>query len=221
MTSTNQQKMDAAQAALAYVPEGEVIGVGTGSTVNYFIEALAAKKNDIEGAVASSDATEALLKKVGIPILDLNTTGSLGVYVDGADEVNQFGYMIKGGGAALTREKIVAEASRRFVCIVDESKVVPVLGEFPLPIEVIPMARAMVARKIVGLGGQPTLREGIETDNANVILDVRGLDLTNPPEMERTLNQIPGIVTNGIFALRGANIIIVGTDDGVDVSTLL
>jgi len=211
----DEAKKAAAEAALKYVVPGEVLGVGTGSTVNYFIDALARIRDDIPGAVSSSNASTERLKKIGIPVLDLNKTGTLSIYVDGADEANSSLQLIKGGGAALTREKIVAGASRKFVCIADESKLVPVLGKFPLPIEVIPMAQSFVAREIVRLGGKPYLREGVVTDNGNIILDVRGLDIVDAAGLERQINQIPGVVTVGLFALRPADVLLLGTPGGV------
>ena len=208
-------KQAVAQAALEYVQAGTVIGVGTGSTANFFIDALAAVKHKIDGAVASSVATANRLKGHGIRVLELNETGDLPLYVDGADEATQHLHLIKGGGGALTREKIVAAASKKFVCIADESKLVGVLGEFPLPIEVIPMARSFVARQLVKLGGTPVLRESFTTDNGNVILDVRGLQILEPAKLEATLNNIPGIVTNGLFALRPADVLLLGSEKGV------
>lgn len=209
-------KKAAAEAALDYVEAGSVIGVGTGSTANYFIEALSRIKGRIEGAVASSNATAARLKQVGIPVLDLNDVGELPLYVDGADEATRHRHLIKGGGGALTREKIVAAASRRFVCIADQSKLVDVLGRFPLPIEVIPMARSYVARELVKLGGQPVWRQGFVTDNGNVILDVHNLRILNPVELEGRLDHIAGVVTNGLFARRPADILLLGTARGVE-----
>lgn len=215
--SADSQKRAAAEAALAEIEDGQIIGVGTGSTVNHFIELLADHKSRIEAAVSSSEASTALLKKIGIPVLDLNYTGDIGIYVDGADEANHQLQLIKGGGAALTREKIVAEAAKRFICITDESKLVNVLGEFPLPVEVIPMARSLVARKLVQLGGQPEWREDVVTDNGNVILDVHNLNITDAAGLERQINDIPGVVTCGLFARRGADKLIIGTDSGVEV----
>ena len=209
-------KQAAALAALDYIEVGDVVGVGTGSTVNHFIDALSRQKGKIDGAVASSVATAERLQGHGISVLDLNRTGELPLYVDGADEANRHRYLIKGGGGALTREKIVAEASQKFVCIIDQSKLVDVLGGFPLPIEVIPMAQSMVARRIVKLGGQPSIRAGFTTDNGNLVLDVRNLDLTNPPEIESQLNQIPGVVTNGLFARRSADVVLVAGAGGVE-----
>jgi ribose 5-phosphate isomerase A len=211
----NQKKKAAADAALAYVKADTIVGVGTGSTVNYFIDALAAKKNDIIGAVSSSDASTERLKKLGIEVFDLNSVDALDIYVDGADEITEHKHMIKGGGAALTREKIVAAVAKTFICIIDDTKHVPVLGKFPLPVEVIPMARSYVAREIVKLGGDPAYRAGVVTDNGNVILDVHNLDILNPVELEDKLNNIVGVVTNGLFAARGADIVLTGTDNGV------
>lgn len=211
----DQAKKAAAEAALKYVVPGEVLGVGTGSTVNYFIDALAAMRDDIPGAVSSSNASTERLRKVGIPVLDLNKTGTLSVYVDGADEANRHLQLIKGGGGALTREKIIAAASRQFVCIADESKLVPLLGKFPLPVEVVPMAQSYVGREMVKLGGQPYLREGFVTDNGNIILDVRGLEIANAVELERRINQIVGVVTVGLFAQRPADVLILGGPGGV------
>jgi len=211
----DEAKKAAAEAALKYVVPGEVLGVGTGSTVNYFIDALARIRDDIPGAVSSSNASTERLKKIGIPVLDLNKTGTLSIYVDGADEANKHLQLIKGGGAALTREKIVAGASRKFICIADESKLVGVLGKFPLPIEVIPMAQSYVGREIVKLGGQPYLRDGVITDNGNVIIDVRGLDILDPVKLETQINQIAGVVTVGLFAHRPADVLLLGTPGGV------
>lgn len=211
----DELKKKVAEAALDYVKGVSVLGIGTGSTVNHFIDLLADFKQDIEGAVSSSETSTAKLKKIGIPVLDLNAVGSLEVYVDGADEVNPHKQMLKGGGGALTREKIIAAASRKFVCIVDESKYVDVLGKFPLPVEVIPMARSYVARQLVKLGGQPQWRENYITDNGNQILDVHNLNILNPVEMEREINNIPGVVTVGLFALRGADIVLLGSESGV------
>jgi ribose 5-phosphate isomerase A len=210
----DEMKRAAAQAALDYVETGTIIGIGTGSTANHFIDLLASIKGKIEGTVASSVASAERLKKHGIPVFDLNAVGDLSLYVDGADESSRHLHLIKGGGGALTREKIVAAASKKFVCIADETKLVDVLGKFPLPIEVIPMARSYVARQIVKLGGQPVLREGFTTDNGNVILDVHNLKIMNPVELEGKLNNIVGIVTNGLFALRPADVLILGTPSG-------
>ncbi|MDP2752023.1 MAG: ribose-5-phosphate isomerase RpiA [Rhodocyclaceae bacterium] len=216
-------KQNVARAAADYVAahlsmEG-VLGVGTGSTANAFIEALAPLKGRIGAAVASSMATETRLKAIGIPVVDLNSAGDIELYVDGADEITRHLAMIKGGGGALTREKIVAACARTFVCIADETKLVEVLGQFPLPVEVIPMARSYVARQLVKMGGQPVLREGFLTDNGNIILDVRGLSLVDPSAMESQINQIVGVVTNGIFARRGANVLLLGTAHGVKTLT--
>lgn len=213
--SQDDKKRAAAQAAISYIEQGSIVGVGTGSTVNYFIDALAKIKDDIKGAVSSSDASSARLKSHGIEVLDLNSVGSFDIYVDGADEITEHKHMIKGGGAALTREKIVAAVAKTFVCIVDDTKLVPMLGHFPLPVEVIPLARSYVAREMVKLGGDPVYREGVVTDNGNVILDVHNLEILNPPELESKLNQIVGVVTNGIFAHRAADIVLIGNDDGV------
>jgi ribose 5-phosphate isomerase A len=213
--SAERRKQLAAEAALAYVHDDTIIGVGTGSTVNLFIDALAARKVRIRGAVSSSEGSTARLVRHGIEVMDLNTTGDLDLYIDGADESDQGLRLIKGGGGALTREKIVAAASRRFICIADDSKLVDVLGAFPLPIEVIPMARSYVARRMVAMGGQPVLRERFVTDNGNQIIDVHGLRITNPVAMEKEINQIAGVVTVGLFAVRGADVLILGTDNGV------
>ncbi len=204
-----------AEAALAFVEDDTMVGVGTGSTVNHFIAALAARKARIAGTVSSSEASAKRLREAGIPVMDLNATDGCDVYVDGADEVTEALAMVKGGGGALTREKIVAQASRKFVCIADASKLVPVLGKFPLPVEVIPMARSLVARAIVKLGGRPVLREGFVTDNGNVILDVHGLAIADPVALESELNQLPGVVTNGLFARRPADVLLLGTPQGV------
>lgn len=213
----DDKKRAAAQAAIQYVKPGSIIGVGTGSTVNYFIEALGDLKNQIEGAVSSSEASTERLKALGIEVFDLNSVGSFDIYVDGADEITEHMHMIKGGGAALTREKIVAAVAKKFVCIADDTKQVPILGEFPLPVEVIPMARSYVARELVKLGGDPIYRQGVVTDNGNVILDVHNLKILNPPELETAINQLTGVVTNGIFAKRAADVAIIGTDDGVQI----
>ena len=214
-----QQKMAVAEAALAYVETGTVVGVGTGSTANHFIDALARIKSKLDGAVASSEASAARLKGHGIRVLSLDESGDLPVYVDGADESTKHLHLIKGGGGALTREKIVAAASRKFVCIADDSKLVDVLGRFPLPVEVIPMARSYVGRQLVKLGGRPELRMGFTTDNGNLILDVHGLSILNPPELEDKLNGIAGVVTNGIFARRPADVLLLGTEKGVEKLT--
>ena len=210
----DEMKKAAARAALDYVETGSIIGIGTGSTANHFIDLLAGIKGKIEGTVASSVASAERLKKHGIPVFDLNAVGDLSLYVDGADESSRHLHLIKGGGGALTREKIVAAASKKFVCIADESKLVDVLGKFPLPVEVIPMARSYVARQIVKLGGQPVLREGFTTDNGNLILDVHNLKIMNPVELEGKLNNIAGVVTNGLFAMRPADVLILGTPNG-------
>ena len=209
-------KKVAAEAALDYVQAGTIIGIGTGSTANHFIDALASIRGKIEGAVASSVATAERLKRHRIPVLDLNDTGGLQLYVDGADEATRHLHLIKGGGGALTREKIVAAASAKFVCIADDSKLVDVLGKFPLPVEVIPMARSLVAREIVKLGGEPVLRTGFTTDNGNLILDVHNLRILNPVELEERLNNVVGVVTNGLFARRPADVLLLGTARGVE-----
>jgi ribose 5-phosphate isomerase A len=212
----NAQKKAAAQAALEYVEDDMVVGVGTGSTVNHFIDALASKKARIKTTVASSEASAKRLRELKIPVSELNDTDGCDVYVDGADEVTEHLAMIKGGGAALTREKIVAAASRRFVCIADAGKLVGVLGKFPLPVEVIPMARSFVARQLVKLtGGVPELRQGVTTDNGNLIIDVRGLSIVKPMQLETDIGLIAGVVENGIFALRPADVLLLGTDQGV------
>jgi ribose 5-phosphate isomerase A len=218
MTQDEMKKM-VAEAALEYVVTGTVIGVGTGSTANHFIDCLAGIKHRIDGAVASSNATAERLAAHGIPVVELNNVDGLSVYVDGADESNRHLHLIKGGGGALTREKIIAAASRKFVCIADESKLVDVLGAFPLPIEVIPMARSYVARELLKRGGQPVYREGFTTDNGNVILDVHNLEIMDPVRLEQELNNIPGIVTVGLFAIRPADILMLGTPDGVKTLT--
>ena len=211
----DEMKQAVAKAAIEHVPSGCIIGVGTGSTANFFIDELGKIKNRIEGAVASSEATAARLKSHGIEVLDLNAVDGLEVYVDGADEITRHMHMIKGGGGALTREKIVAAVSRKFICVADETKLVDLLGKFPLPVEVIPMARSHVARELVKLGGQPRLRSGFTTDNGNVILDVHGLSIINPVELEGLINQITGVVTNGLFARRPADLLLLGTASGV------
>ncbi len=211
----DELKQKVAQAALPYIKDVAIIGVGTGSTVNHFIDYLADFRADIEGAVSSSIVSTERLKKIGIPVLDLNAVGTLDVYVDGADEVNPHKHMVKGGGGALTREKIIAAASRKFVCIVDESKCVDVLGAFPLPVEVIPMARSYVARELVKLGGQPVWRENYITDNHNEILDVHNLDIIEPTKLEQIINNIVGVVTVGIFAMRAADVVLIGKGDEV------
>lgn len=215
----DELKQAVAQAAADYVaqtaPAGSIIGVGTGSTANFFIDALAAIKDKYQGAVASSEATRKRLEGHGIKVFDLNDVSDIPVYVDGADEIDAGLNMIKGGGGALTREKIVAAVAREFVCICDASKLVDVMGKFPLPVEVIPMARAHVARELAKLGGTPVLREGFVTDNGNVILDVKGLAITDPKGLEAQVNQITGVVTNGLFAVRPANLLLLGTPEGV------
>jgi len=208
-------KIEVARAALKYVEDGMVLGVGTGSTVNAFIDELGSSRIRLAGAVSSSDETTERLKKIGVAVRDLNHTGDLELYIDGADEVDEHKRLIKGGGGALTGEKIIAAASRKFVCIVDDSKCVPILGEFPLPVEVIPMARALVARKLTGMGGRPELREDFVTDNGNLILDVRKLDLVDPVAVEAEINQIPGVVTCGLFARRGADVVLIADEDGI------
>ena len=210
----DELKKATALAALEYVEAG-IIGVGTGSTANHFIDALAKIKHKIDGAVASSEATAQRLKGHGIQVFELNSVGEMPVYIDGADEITEHMHMIKGGGGALTREKIVAACAKKFVCIADESKLVGRLGKFPLPVEVIPMARSYVARELAKLGGQPKLREGFTTDNGNVILDVHNLDIMNPVELESAINQITGVVTNGLFARQPADIFLMGTPNGV------
>ena len=213
----DEKKKMAAYAALDYVVPGTVLGVGTGSTVNHFIDALAERmKGAVEAAVSSSEASTARLQQHGIPVIDLNSAGQLSIYVDGADESNRHLHLIKGGGGALTREKIVAAASKTFVCIADESKLVDYLGEFPLPIEVIPMARSLVARELVKLGGQPKWRENFVTDNGNDILDVHNLRIMEPMKLETQINQIAGVVTVGIFAHRPADVLLLGGNKGVN-----
>ncbi len=213
----NELKLATAQAAIRYVEDGSVVGVGTGSTADFFINELGKIKHRIDGAVASSEGTAQKLKALGVAVYDLNSVKDLPVYVDGADEITQHLAMIKGGGGALTREKIVAAVARKFICIADQSKLVGVLGKFPLPVEVIPMARSYVAREIVKLGGLPAWRQGFTTDNGNLILDVHNLTITQPMELEAALNQIVGVVTNGLFAQRGADVLLLGTADGVKI----
>jgi len=216
MAKTQQElKREVAAAALRFVQPGRVLGVGTGSTVDLFIDALAAAKLDVRQAVSSSERSTAKLRALGIEVLDLNDVEDLPVYIDGADEIDGGFHMIKGGGAALTREKIIAAVAQRFVCIADASKRVDVLGRFPLPVEVIPMARTHVARELVKLGGRPNWREGVHTDNGNIILDVHGLAIADPAGFETKLNQIVGVVTNGLFACRGADLLLLATPDGV------
>lgn len=214
--TADEKKKQAAYAALDYVESGSVIGVGTGSTVNHFIDALAEKKKGaVDAAVSSSEASTARLKQHGIPVVDLNSAGDLSLYVDGADESNRFLHLIKGGGGALTREKIVAAASKTFVCIADDTKLVKILGEFPLPVEVIPMARSLVARQLTKLGGQPVWRDNFVTDNGNIILDVHNLEIMEPVKLETQINQMAGVVTVGIFAHRPADVLLLGSEDGV------
>ncbi len=216
----DEKKQAAAQAALKHLPKGGILGVGTGSTVNFLIDLL--PQLQLEAAVASSEATAQRLKKLGIDVVDMNSVSSLDAYVDGADEIDRHMHMIKGGGAALTREKIVASIAKKFICIVDDSKWVQQLGrEFALPVEVIPMARSAVARKLVSLGGDPVYREGVVTDNGNVILDVYNLNILNAIELEKTINNIPGVVTNGIFALNKADLAVVATDQGIEERTAI
>lgn len=217
--SQDEMKKAAAWAALQFVKNDSLVGVGTGSTVNHFIDALASIKHQIKGTVSSSEASTAKLKALGIPVYDLNSIDQLSIYIDGADEINLTKHMIKGGGAALTREKIIAAVAQQFICIVDQSKQVDVLGKFPLPVEVIPMARSHVARQIVKLGGAPVYREAVVTDNGNVILDVYDMHIDDPLQLEQTLNSIVGVVTNGLFAARGADIVITGTITGPRIKT--
>ncbi|GBK99902.1 ribose-5-phosphate isomerase A [Vibrio harveyi] len=213
----DEMKKAAGWAALKYVEKGSIVGVGTGSTVNHFIDALGSIKDDIKGAVSSSVASTERLKELGIEVYECNDVAMLDIYVDGADEINAAREMIKGGGAALTREKIVAAISEKFVCIVDGTKAVDVLGQFPLPVEVIPMARSYVARELVKLGGDPAYREGVTTDNGNVILDVHNMQITNPKELEDKINGIAGVVTVGLFAHRSADVVITGTPEGAKI----
>ncbi len=220
MMSQDELKRAVAKAAIEYVPVDCIVGVGTGSTANFFIDELAKIKHKIRGAVASSEASAKRLLGHGIEVFSLNDAGSLPVYVDGADEITRHLHMIKGGGGALTREKIVAAASKKFICVCDASKLVDVLGRFPLPVEVIPMARSSVARQLVALGGQPILRQGFTTDNGNIIIDVHGLNIMNPVELEATLDHIAGVVTNGLFARRGADVLLLGTPEGVKTMTV-
>jgi ribose 5-phosphate isomerase A len=214
----NQKKQAAGEAAIEFITNDAIVGVGTGSTVNFFIDALAKHKHRIKGAVSSSQASTERLKSHGIDVFDLNEIDSLDIYVDGADEITEHKHMIKGGGAALTREKIVSAVAKTFICIVDDTKHVPILGSFPLPVEVIPLARSYVAREIVKLGGDPMYRQGVVTDNGNHIIDVHNLEILDPPAMETALNQIVGVVTNGLFAHRGADVVLTGTVDGVKKS---
>jgi ribose 5-phosphate isomerase A len=219
----DELKLAVARAAIEYVVEGRIVGVGTGSTANFFIDELGKIKDKITGAVASSEATAARLKSHGIEVFDLNDVETMPVYIDGADEINGGGAMIKGGGAALTREKIVASVAEKFICIADGSKLVDILGKFPLPVEVIPMARAVAARKLALLGGEPRLRmkdgQPVVTDNGCNIIDMIGLQIANPVEMEQRINSIVGVVTNGLFAQRGANVCLLGTPEGVKTIT--
>lgn len=219
MTQDELKKAVGAKA-IEFVPQDSIVGVGTGSTVNHFIDALATMKDQIRGAVSSSEQSTEKLKAYGIEVFDLNDVDQLDVYIDGADEVNAHMHMIKGGGAALTREKIVAAVAKQFVCIADESKLVDVMGDFPLPVEVIPMARSYVARELVKLGGDPVYRQGVVTDNGNVILDVYNLKITDPVALETQINAIVGVVTNGLFAARAANTLLLGTKDGVTVTNI-
>jgi ribose 5-phosphate isomerase A len=212
--SAQEKKQQAATAALSLLRDGMVLGVGTGSTVNALIELLAPWKTRLRGAVSSSSASTARLQSLGIPVLDLNEVSELGVYIDGADEANPRRELIKGGGGALTREKIIAAAARTFVCIVDDSKLVEVLGQFPLPVEVIPMARELVVRQLAALGGKPVWRRGVVTDNGNQIIDVHGLRISEPRVLEASINQLAGVVTVGLFAARPADVLIIGTDSG-------
>ncbi len=211
----DEMKQAVARAALEHVVPDTIIGIGTGSTANFFIDALAEIKGKINGTVASSEASAERLRGHGIEVLDLNSVDEISVYIDGADETNNYAHLVKGGGGALTREKIVAAVSKKFVCIVDSTKVVDVLGAFPLPVEVIPMARSYVARELVKLGGEPVYREGFVTDNGNVILDVHNMEIMNPVELEQKLNNITGVVTNGLFAMRPADVVLVGSESGV------
>jgi ribose 5-phosphate isomerase A len=213
----DEMKNAAAIKALEFIENDTVVGVGTGSTVNFFIDALASMKNKITGAVSSSEESTKRLKAHGIEVFDLNSIDILDVYIDGADEITKHMAMIKGGGAALTREKIVAAVAKKFICIADDSKQVSLLGGFPLPVEVIPMARSYVARELVKLGGDPVYRQGVTTDNGNVILDVHNLEILDPKKLEEQINGIVGVVTNGLFAIRGADILVLGSTDGIKV----
>ncbi|MAJ90969.1 MAG: ribose 5-phosphate isomerase A [Legionellales bacterium] len=213
--SQDQKKRNAAKVAIDYIKNNAIIGVGTGSTINFFIEELAKNKGFIDGAVSSSVATDKLLKEYNIPIIELNSVDELPVYVDGADEATKNKHLVKGGGGALTREKIIAAASKKFVCIIDDTKLVPILGKFPLPVEVIPMAQSYVAREIIKLGGQPELRRDFITDNGNIILDIHNMKIENPSELENKIDQITGVVTNGLFAKRPADILIIASDTEV------
>jgi ribose 5-phosphate isomerase A len=213
----DEMKEAAAKKAIEFIKSNTIVGVGTGSTVNYFIDALATIKDDIKGAVSSSEESTKRLKSHGIEVFDLNNIDIIDIYVDGADEVNKYLTMIKGGGAALTREKIVAAVAKQFICIADDSKLVGILGDFPLPVEVIPMARSYVARQLVKLGGDPEYRQGVITDNGNVILDVHNLTIIDAKKLEADINAIVGVVTNGLFAARGADVLILGSNNGVEV----
>jgi ribose 5-phosphate isomerase A len=215
MTNTLENKRRAAQAALAWLARHEVIGIGTGTTVEPFIEFIAADRGNLKAVVSSSDRSTRLLEAAGIPVLDLNEVGELPLYVDGADQTNAARQLIKGGGGALTREKIIAEVAKLFVCIADDSKLVATLGSFPLPVEIIPMARTLVSRRLAAIGGRPVLRAGFTTDNGNQILDVHGLSIGDPVALESALNQIPGVVTVGLFAQRPADVLLIGSDTGV------
>ena len=215
----DEMKKAAAEAALEYVESGMVVGIGTGSTANHFIDLLAGVKGKIDGTVASSVASEERLKSHGIPVMDLNNAGQLSIYVDGADESDRHLNLIKGGGGALTREKIVAGASDKFICIADETKLVDVMGDFPLPVEVIPMARSYIAREFVKMGGRPELRAGFTTDNGNIIIDIHGLQIMEPVKLEDDFNKLAGVVTIGLFARRPADVLILGTPDGAKVIT--
>ncbi len=215
----DEMKIAAAEAALEYVEAGMIVGIGTGSTANHFIDLLASVKGKIDGTVASSVASEERLKSHGIPVMDLNSAGELALYVDGADESDKHLNLIKGGGGALTREKIVAGASDKFICIADDTKLVDVMGKFPLPVEVIPMARSYIGREIVKLGGQPELREGFITDNGNIIIDIHGLEIMEPVKLEDAFNKLAGVVTIGLFARRPADVLILGTENGAKVIT--
>lgn len=215
----DELKKEVAEAAIEYVQAGTIVGVGTGSTANYFIDALAKIKHRIDGTVASSVASAERLKGHGIPVLDLNEVDDMSVYVDGADETNKYLHLIKGGGGALTREKIVAAVAKKFICICDDTKLVDVMGKFPLPVEVIPMARSYIARELVKMGGQPVYRDGFVTDNGNVILDVHNLAIEDPVAMETKLNGLVGVVTNGLFAVRPADVLLLGTQSGVKTMT--
>jgi ribose 5-phosphate isomerase A len=219
MMTQDEMKQAVAKAAIEYIPIDSIVGVGTGSTANFFIDELAKIKHKINGAVASSEASAQRLQGHGIEVLSLNDAGDIPVYVDGADEITKHMHMIKGGGGALTREKIVAAASKKFICLCDASKLMDTLGKFPLPIEVIPMARSYVARQLAVMGGQPKLREGFTTDNGNIIIDIHNMEIMNPTALETTLDHIAGVVTNGLFALRPADVLLLGTPEGVKTMT--